>query len=61
NVDLRIYDVLGKEVVVLINNEFMSAGSYNVKFDASKLASGNYVYSLTAGTKKISKKMQLLK
>ncbi|MDT3697316.1 MAG: FG-GAP-like repeat-containing protein [Ignavibacterium sp.] len=61
NVDLRIYDVLGKEVAVLINNEYMSAGSYNVKFDASKLASGNYVYSLTAGSVQISKKMQLLK
>ncbi|KAB2852537.1 MAG: T9SS type A sorting domain-containing protein [Ignavibacterium sp.] len=61
NVDLRIYDVLGKEVVVLINNEFMSAGSYNVKFDASKLASGNYIYKMTAGANTVSKKMQLLK
>ncbi|MDD5608697.1 MAG: T9SS type A sorting domain-containing protein, partial [Ignavibacterium sp.] len=60
-VDLRIYDVLGKEVVVLINNEFMSAGSYNVKFDASKLASGNYNYKMTAGANTVSKKMQLLK
>jgi len=61
NVDLRIYDALGKEVAVLINNEFMNAGSYNVKFDASKLASGNYIYRMTAGANTVSKKMQLLK
>jgi len=61
NVDLRIYDVLGKEIAVLINNEYMSAGSYNVKFDASKLASGNYIYKMTAGKNTISRKMQLLK
>ena len=29
NVDLRIYDALGREVAVLISNQFMSAGSYN--------------------------------
>lgn len=61
NVDLRIYDALGREVAVLINNEFMNAGSYNVKFDASKLASGNYVYRMTAGANTVSRKMQLLK
>lgn len=61
NVDLRIYDVLGKEIAVLINNEYMSAGSYNVKFDASKLASGNYIYKMIAGKNTISRKMQLLK
>lgn len=61
NIDLRIYDVLGKEIAVLINNEFMNAGSYNVKFDASKLASGNYIYKMIAGKNTISRKMQLLK
>jgi hypothetical protein len=61
NVSLRIYDALGREVAVLINNEFKSAGSYNIKFDASKLASGNYVYRMTAGANTVSRKMQLLK
>lgn len=61
NVDLRVYDILGSEVSVILNNEFLSAGAYNVKFDASKLASGVYVYKLTAGSNTISKKMQLLK
>ena len=61
NIDLRVYDALGREVAVLINNEFMNAGSYNVKFDASKLASGTYVYRMTAGANTVSRKMQLLK
>ncbi|HCY78019.1 MAG TPA: hypothetical protein DHV28_19100 [Ignavibacteriales bacterium] len=61
NIDLRIYDALGREVAVLISNEFMSGGSYNVKFDATKMASGTYVYRLTAGTNTVSRKMQLLK
>jgi hypothetical protein len=61
NIDLRIYDALGREVAVLISNEFLGAGSYNVKFDASNLASGTYVYRLTAGANTVSRKMQLLK
>ena len=61
NVDLRIYDALGREVAVLVNNEYLSAGSYNTKFNASNLASGIYVYRLTAGANTISRKMQLLK
>lgn len=61
NVDLRIYDVLGREVAVLINNQYLGAGSYNSKFNAVNLASGIYVYRLTAGTNSVSRKMQLLK
>ncbi|HRP94367.1 MAG TPA: T9SS type A sorting domain-containing protein, partial [Ignavibacteriaceae bacterium] len=61
NVDLRIYDVLGSEVAVLINNQYLGAGSYNAKFNAVNLASGIYVYRLTAGTNSVSRKMQLLK
>lgn len=61
NIDLRIYDILGKEVAVLINNQFMGAGSYNVKFKASNLASGTYIYRITTDKNTVSKKMQLLK
>jgi len=61
NIDLRIYDALGREVAVLISNQFMGAGSYNVKFDASNLASGTYVYRMSTGANTVSKKMQLLK
>ena len=61
NVDLRIYDALGSEVAVLVSNEYLSAGSYNVKFNASNLASGIYIYRLTSGANTVSRKMQLLK
>jgi hypothetical protein len=61
NVSLIVYDILGKEIAVLINNQFMSAGAYNVKFAANNLASGTYIYRITAGNNTVSKKMQLLK
>ncbi len=61
NVDLKIYDVLGREVATLINKEFMNAGVYNVKFNAIDLASGIYIYKLTTGNHSVSKKMQLMK
>lgn len=61
NVDLRVYDVLGREVAVLVDNQNLSAGSYTATFNAEGLASGIYVYRLTAGTHSTSMKMQLLK
>ncbi len=44
---LRVYDILGKEVATLVNEQ-KEAGSYEVTFNASKLASGIYFYKLTA-------------
>ncbi len=61
NVDLRIYNVLGQQVAVLINNQTRAAGNYNERFNASKLASGTYIYRLTAGSNVVTKKMILLK
>ncbi len=59
-VTLKIYDVLGKEVVTLVNKE-MEPGNYNLKFDASNLTSGLYFYSLkTKGFYQV-KKMMLVK
>jgi hypothetical protein len=60
-VELKVYDLLGKEVMTLIDNDVMSAGSYNVTFDASRLASGSYYYRLKVGDNVLSKKMVLLK
>ena len=57
---MRVYDVLGREVVSLVN-ERQEAGAYAVRLDASKLSSGFYYYTLTAGTKVSTKKMLLLK
>jgi hypothetical protein len=57
---LKIYDVLGREVATLLNGE-KAAGNYQVDFDASKLASGLYVYSINAGNFTSTKKMMLMK
>ena len=49
NVRLVVYDILGREVAVLVN-EREGPGSYEARFDATGLASGVYLYRLTAGT-----------
>src|SRR5690606_4491548 len=60
SVTLEIYDILGRKVVTLVN-EYKSAGSYNHSFNASKYASGVYIYKLQAGDFVSSKKMILIK
>ncbi len=60
NVQLKVYDILGNEVATLVNVE-KPAGNYEVKFDGSNLASGIYIYRLTAGNFTDSKKLILLK
>ena len=47
-VTLKIYDVLGREVAKLINNEVLDDGTQEVEFDGSRFASGVYFYQLTA-------------
>jgi hypothetical protein len=59
-VSLRVYDLLGREVAILINGE-MFAGSYQVVFDGSNLPSGVYFYRLIAEGKVETKRMLLLK
>ncbi|MBI1931718.1 MAG: T9SS type A sorting domain-containing protein [Ignavibacteriales bacterium] len=60
-VDLKIYDILGREVATIINNKTLKAGSFEYSFDASKLASGTYIYRLTSNNNVVTKKMLLLK
>jgi hypothetical protein len=57
---LKIYDVLGNEVATLLDEE-KPTGSYEVEFDASKLASGMYLYKLQVGSFVETKKMLLMK
>lgn len=59
-VTLTVYDILGKEVITLVNEERV-AGKYNVNFDASNLASGVYIYTLRVNDFISSEKMVLLK
>ena len=59
-VSVKVFDISGKEVAILVNRE-LSAGIYNVDFDASHLASGTYFYRMeTAGYSEV-KKMILVK
>jgi hypothetical protein len=60
-VSLAIYSITGELVAYLIDSQEFSSGVYKVTFDASSLASGTYIYTLTNNNAKISKKMILLK
>lgn len=60
HVTLSVYDVLGREIRTLIDQEY-STGTYTAHFDASGLPSGIYFYRLTAGSHTSTRKMQLLK
>ena len=60
DVKLAVYDVLGREVAVLIN-ERKAPGRYEVTFDGSGLPSGVYFYRLVAGSHTDAKRMILLK
>ena len=55
-VTLKVYDVIGREVATLVN-ETKVAGSYQVTFNASRIASGVYFYKLTAGIVHTNKKI----
>jgi hypothetical protein len=59
-VSLTVYDILGREVSVLVN-ERRNAGVHGAKFDGSNLASGVYLYRLQAGDFVASKKMLVVK
>ncbi|HPC11152.1 MAG TPA: T9SS type A sorting domain-containing protein, partial [candidate division Zixibacteria bacterium] len=60
NVRLTVYNVLGQEVITLIDRE-MDADQHSVSWDASKQASGVYFYRLEAGSFTETRKMLLLK
>src|SRR5690606_31348063 len=60
NVLLKVYDILGNEIAVLVNEE-KQAGVYEITFNGSSLSSGVYFYKLTAGNFSDTKKLILLK
>ncbi len=60
-ITLSVYNTNGELITTLINEATFNSGSYTVTFDASRLASGTYIYSLNNGINTISKKMTLLK
>jgi hypothetical protein len=59
-ITLKVYDILGNEIITLVNEE-KSPGTYELEFDGSRLTSGMYFYTLKAGGYLETKKMILLK
>ena len=66
NVKVIVYDIKGKEVVSLVENQDLSAGAHSVKWtgkdsDNKTVASGIYFYRISTGNKSVTQKMILLK
>ena len=59
-VSLKVFNILGQEVLSLVDAN-QNAGQYQVKFDASQLSTGLYIYRIQSGSFVDSKKMMLLK
>jgi len=63
NISIRIYDILGREVQALVENQPYNPGSHEVSFNASGIASGTYFYRIASTDGKFQqvKKMMLMK
>jgi hypothetical protein len=59
-VELKVYNLLGQEVVTLVNG-YRAAGAYSATLDAANLPSGVYLYRLTVGSSTATRKMVLMK
>jgi len=60
-ITLSVYNINGELITNLVNGAEFEAGVYKVTFDASRLATGTYIYSISNGISIITKKMTLLK
>lgn len=60
HVTLTVFDMLGREVTVLVNRE-LSSGTHSVTFDADGLSSGIYLYRLETAGQQLTRKMMLVK
>ncbi len=60
NVTLKVFDVLGREVEIIVN-DFLKSGSYSVQFSGDNLPSGVYYYELRAESFSETKRMMLVK
>lgn len=61
NVTLKVYDLKGQLVALLMNGELKTEGNYSFEFDGSSLASGMYFYKIEAGSFTETRKMILMK
>ncbi|MCX6157423.1 MAG: T9SS type A sorting domain-containing protein [Ignavibacteriae bacterium] len=59
-VTLKVFDINGREVQTLVNEQ-LAPGTYEATFDGSSLSSGTYFYKLTSGDFTQTKRLTLLK
>ena len=59
-VSLQVFDLMGRRVAVLVD-ELQAANTYRVRFDASELASGTYIYRLVAGEQVLTQRMTIIR
>ena len=60
NVLIKVYDILGREVITLVNRE-MEAGWHKITFNAARYSSGAYICRMQVGNKIFIKKMMMIK
>ena len=60
-VTLKIYNIIGQELQVLLNNQQLSKGNHEIQFNGNRLASGIYIMSITTSKFKQQKKIVLIK
>jgi len=65
NVVLKVYDLMGREVKKIVDNEYLNAGTYEVNFDGTGISSGIYFYKLSAtggtGNYSAARRMPIIK
>ncbi len=60
-VTLQVYDLAGRQVATLLDNELTTAGEHRIRFDGSQHPSGMYMYTLQAGEYTAAGKMNIIK
>jgi photosystem II stability/assembly factor-like uncharacterized protein len=60
-ISFTLYDMKGAEVASLISNKMETSGLHTIDFNAANLRSGSYTYVLTAGSKRITAEMEVVK
>lgn len=60
-ISLFIYDILGRKVTTLVDQELKTPGLYTIQFDASALSSGMYIYQLETDYQIITRRLTLIK